>query len=159
VVGAVRKITCGAITATSAASVCEGPRTFNGINILAVIPGTRATDRYIVITAHYDHVCVNDGQIFNGADDNASGVATALEIAARRLESALHVLEQRLTLRLKAAGDAAGGLFDQDRAKLASELDASRARERELEEAGAQASEALGRAIREIRTALNGQEA
>jgi hypothetical protein len=69
------------------------------------------------------------------------------------------VLEQRLTLRLKAAGDAAGGLFDQDRAKLASELDASRARERELEEAGAQASEALGRAIREIRTALNGQEA
>ena len=84
---------------------------------------------------------------------------TSLEIAARRLESALHVLEQRLTLRLKAAADAAGGLFDQDRAKLASELDASRARERELEEAGAQASEALGRAIREIRTALNGQEA
>jgi len=61
----------------------EGPRTFNGTNILAVIPGTRATDRYIVITAHYDHVGVNDGQIFNGADDNASGVATALEIAAR----------------------------------------------------------------------------
>ena len=61
----------------------EGPKTFNGTNVLALIPGARATDRYIVITAHYDHVGIADGQIHNGADDNASGVATALEIAAR----------------------------------------------------------------------------
>lgn len=61
----------------------EGPRTFNGVNILGVIPGTRRADRYIVVTAHYDHVGTNDGQIYNGADDNASGVATMLEIAAR----------------------------------------------------------------------------
>ncbi len=61
----------------------EGPRTYNGVNVLAVIPGTRVTDRYIVITAHYDHVGIADGQIHNGADDNASGVATALEIATR----------------------------------------------------------------------------
>jgi hypothetical protein len=83
---------------------------------------------------------------------------SALDVAAKRLESALHVLEQRLAQRLKAAGDQAGGLFDQDRAKLAAELDAARARERELEEAGAQASVALGRAIQEIRAALNGQQ-
>lgn len=81
---------------------------------------------------------------------------SALELAAKRLENALHVLEQRLAARLKAAGDEAGGLFDQDRAKLASELDQARARERELEEAGAQASEALGRAIVEIRAVMNG---
>jgi hypothetical protein len=81
---------------------------------------------------------------------------SALEIAARRLENAVHVLEQRLAARLKAAGAEAGGLFDQDRAKLAAELDAARARERELEEAGAQASEALGRAISEIRAVMNG---
>ena len=61
----------------------EGPRTFNGTNILGLIEGTRVPDRYIVVTAHYDHVGVNDGQVFNGADDNASGVATMLEIAAR----------------------------------------------------------------------------
>ncbi len=60
-----------------------GPKTFNGVNILGVIPGTRVTDRYIVVTAHYDHVGVNaEGQIFNGADDNASGVATMLALAA-----------------------------------------------------------------------------
>jgi len=80
---------------------------------------------------------------------------SALETAAKRLESAVHVLEQRLAARLKEAGAAADGLFDQDRANLAAELDQSRARERELEEAGAQASEALGRAIVEIRAALS----
>ena len=81
---------------------------------------------------------------------------SALDLAARRLEQALHVLEQRLAQRLKAAGDKAGGLFDQDRANLAAELDEARARERELEAAGAEASAALGRAIVEIRAALNG---
>jgi hypothetical protein len=59
-----------------------GPKTYNGVNIIGVIPGTRATDRYIVVTAHYDHVGVNaEGQVFNGADDNASGVATMLALA------------------------------------------------------------------------------
>jgi len=81
---------------------------------------------------------------------------SALDLAGRRLEQAVHVLEQRLALRLRSAGDAVGGLFDQDRAKLAAELDEARARERELESAGAEASAALGRAILEIRAALNG---
>jgi len=86
-----------------------------------------------------------------------SGGESALDLAAKRLENALHVLEQRLSQRLKDASADAGGLFDQDRSKLAAELDAAKARERELEEAGAQASVALGRAIQEIRAALNGQ--
>ena len=60
-----------------------GPRTYNGINVLGLVEGTRVPDRYIVVTAHYDHVGVNEGLIYNGADDNASGVATLLEIAAR----------------------------------------------------------------------------
>ena len=61
----------------------QGPKTYNGINILGLVVGTRVPDRYIVITAHYDHVGISEGQIYNGADDNASGVATMLEIAAR----------------------------------------------------------------------------
>jgi len=84
---------------------------------------------------------------------------SALDLAARRLEQAVHVLEQRLAQRLKTAGDAVGGLFDQDRAELAAQLDESRARERELEAAGAEASAALGRAILEIRAALDGAAA
>jgi Zn-dependent M28 family amino/carboxypeptidase len=61
----------------------EGAKTYSGVNILGVIPGTRATDKYIVVTAHYDHVGVNAaGEIYNGADDNASGVSTMLALAA-----------------------------------------------------------------------------
>ncbi|HEV2530271.1 DUF4164 family protein [Phenylobacterium sp.] len=81
---------------------------------------------------------------------------SALDIAAKRLERAVFLLEQRLAERLKAAGAEAGGLFDTDRANLAAQLDDARARERQLEEAGAEASAALGRAIAEIRQALNG---
>lgn len=85
-----------------------------------------------------------------------SGGESALDLAARRLEQAVHALEQRLAQRLKSAGDAVGGLFEQDRANLTAQLDEARARERELEAAGAEASAALGRAILEIRAALNG---
>jgi Zn-dependent M28 family amino/carboxypeptidase len=59
----------------------EGRKTFNGVNILGLIPGTRVGNRYIVVTAHYDHVGMYGGEIYNGADDNASGVATMLALA------------------------------------------------------------------------------
>jgi hypothetical protein len=52
-----------------------------GINVLGYLPGTRDPGRYIVVTAHYDHLGVRDGQIYNGADDNASGTAALLELA------------------------------------------------------------------------------
>ena len=55
--------------------------TDSGVNILGVIPGTRAGARYIVLSAHYDHEGIRDGVIYNGADDNASGVAAVLAIA------------------------------------------------------------------------------
>lgn len=35
----------------------------------------------VIVSAHYDHLGVRNGQIFNGADDNASGVAMMLEVA------------------------------------------------------------------------------
>jgi hypothetical protein len=52
-----------------------------GVNLLGVVPGTGGSDRALLLMAHYDHVGVRNGQIFNGADDNASGVATVLKIA------------------------------------------------------------------------------
>jgi len=82
---------------------------------------------------------------------------SALEQAAKRLERALQRLEQKTTG--QPAGGSGGGLFDQDAARLAAELDKARERERLLEEAGAAASDALGRAIEEIRAALGAPEA
>lgn len=80
---------------------------------------------------------------------------SALDQAVKRLERAIALLEQRIGERLSRAGAEAGGLFDQDRSKLAADLDEARARQRELEAAGAEASAALGRAIGEIRAALD----
>ena len=53
-------------------------------NILAFIEGSdpELKDEVVVITAHYDHVGVNDkGEVFNGADDDGSGTVSALELA------------------------------------------------------------------------------
>lgn len=52
----------------------------SGINVLGRIRGTEGTS-LIVLTAHFDHVGVREGEIYNGADDNASGTAAVLELA------------------------------------------------------------------------------
>lgn len=58
------------------------PARGTGVNVLGVIRGRVSPDRYMVVTAHYDHLGVADGQVYNGAGDNATGVATLLAIAA-----------------------------------------------------------------------------
>lgn len=50
-------------------------------NIAGVIPASVPSDEYVVISAHYDHLGELKGVIYNGADDNASGVASMLGIA------------------------------------------------------------------------------
>ncbi|MEH6308863.1 M28 family peptidase [Olivibacter sp. CPCC 100613] len=51
-------------------------------NVLGYLEGTDLKNELLVITAHYDHIGVNpDGEINNGADDDASGVTAVLEIA------------------------------------------------------------------------------
>jgi Zn-dependent M28 family amino/carboxypeptidase len=55
----------------------------SGVNLVGVVQGRGSSKRVIVVTAHYDHLGVRNGQIYNGADDNASGVAALLAAAAR----------------------------------------------------------------------------
>lgn len=50
-------------------------------NILAFIEGGDLKDEYVVLCAHYDHIGRDKDNIFNGADDNASGTVAAMEIA------------------------------------------------------------------------------
>jgi Zn-dependent M28 family amino/carboxypeptidase len=52
-----------------------------GANIVGFIPGQESA-KIIVITAHYDHLGKVGDEIFNGADDNASGTAGLLSLAA-----------------------------------------------------------------------------
>lgn len=53
----------------------------NVANIIGFIPGSES-EKVIVVTAHYDHLGVKDGKIYNGADDNASGTAALLALAS-----------------------------------------------------------------------------
>jgi Zn-dependent M28 family amino/carboxypeptidase len=69
--------------ATLAGKVLQG--TSN--NVVAVLPGTTRPGEAVLYSAHWDHLGMNPGKsgdnIFNGALDNASGVAALLEIAER----------------------------------------------------------------------------
>ncbi|WP_142784270.1 M28 family peptidase [Changchengzhania lutea] len=59
----------------------KGGKSYSGINVLGFIKGTKNTREFIVISAHYDHEGIKKGQIYNGADDNASGVSALFSIA------------------------------------------------------------------------------
>lgn len=69
----------------------QGSDTIHSRNVVGMIEGydPKLKEEYIVIGAHYDHIgtgmTVQDGesrvQVYPGADDNASGVATLLEVA------------------------------------------------------------------------------
>jgi Zn-dependent M28 family amino/carboxypeptidase len=62
-----------------------------GVNVVGRLWGTERPDDYVVISAHYDHLGTtstggsrksrSDTPVFNGADDNASGVAVLLALA------------------------------------------------------------------------------
>ncbi|MQA92440.1 MAG: M28 family peptidase [Gemmatimonas sp.] len=61
--------------------VGSGDGTIQGENVLGVVRGTTRPGRYIVVSAHYDHLGRSADEIYHGADDNASGTAALLEIA------------------------------------------------------------------------------
>lgn len=50
-------------------------------NILGMIEGTDKKDEWIIISAHYDHIGMNNGKVNPGADDDGSGTVGVLEIA------------------------------------------------------------------------------
>ncbi|MDD2293962.1 MAG: M28 family peptidase, partial [Bacteroidales bacterium] len=50
-------------------------------NVTGIIFASTPSDEYIIVSAHYDHIGKLHGTIYNGADDNASGVTALLNIA------------------------------------------------------------------------------
>lgn len=53
----------------------------SGANVVGFIEGKKYKDKFIVISAHYDHVGIQKGEIYNGADDDASGTAALFALA------------------------------------------------------------------------------
>jgi len=57
-----------------------------GRNIIVKLDG-EYTDSLVILGAHYDHLGIKDGQIYYGADDNATGTAVLMSLAKRFKES------------------------------------------------------------------------
>ena len=51
-------------------------------NIIGIVEGTDKKEEYLFLTAHYDHLGIRDGKIYNGADDDGSGTVAVMEMAA-----------------------------------------------------------------------------
>ncbi len=76
-------------------------------NVVAYLPGTTKKSEAIVFSAHHDHVGRRlDGDVFNGADDNASGTSGLLEIAAAFAKS--EVEPARSVIFLSVSGEELG---------------------------------------------------
>jgi Zn-dependent M28 family amino/carboxypeptidase len=82
----------------------------NSSNVAGVFPGTDLKDEYIIYSAHWDHfgigIPVDGDSIYNGANDNASGVA-ALFVIANRLNQ-LPQRPRRSFLFLAVTGEESG---------------------------------------------------
>ncbi len=75
-------------------------------NVVGILPGTDLKDEYVIYTAHWDHFGVGkaiDGDsIYNGASDNASGVAALLTIAKKFVEQSVRPRRSILFLSVTA---------------------------------------------------------
>ncbi|MGN6508292.1 MAG: M28 family peptidase [Chitinophaga sp.] len=59
----------------------KGTHEIRSSNVLGILPGTDKKDEYLFITAHYDHVGVINGKVYNGADDDGSGTVSVIAMA------------------------------------------------------------------------------
>ena len=83
--------------AVADSSVClakgfNGLETHEGRNVVALLEGSDPTLRQqaVLVTAHHDHMGIANGHIYNGADDNASGIAGLLATARAFVRGRVH---------------------------------------------------------------------
>lgn len=53
-------------------------------NVIGVLRGSdpKLKDTYVMLTSHYDHLGIRNGDIYNGANDDGSGTVSVIEIAS-----------------------------------------------------------------------------
>ncbi len=80
-----------------------------GINLVGILKSPKPSDRWRIVIAHYDHLGKKAGKVHPGADDNASGVAAMLQIAAQ--SAAMQNDTERANLMFVATDAEEPGLF------------------------------------------------
>jgi hypothetical protein len=102
------------LTATLHAKAAVRRETAEAPNVDGVLPGSdaRLKNEYVIMSAHLDHLgvgrAINGDNIYNGAMDDASGIASILEIARLLHESGAH--PKRSILFLAVTGEEKGEL-------------------------------------------------
>jgi len=64
-----------------AVQLTQEKRSIQAENVMAYVEGTDLKDEVIVLSAHYDHLGVIDGKVYNGADDDGSGTVAIMQLA------------------------------------------------------------------------------
>jgi len=67
-------------------------------NVLGYLEGTDKKEELLILTAHYDHIGIVNGQINNGADDDGSGTSAILELAEAFAEAAKNGIRPRRSI-------------------------------------------------------------
>ena len=96
----------------AALDIVQTTREYEAENVLAFMEGSdpELKDEVLVITSHYDHVGIIDGEIHNGADDDGSGTVTVMELARqfKMLEDAHGMGPRRSVLFMNVVGEEKG---------------------------------------------------
>ena len=80
-----------------------------GENVLGYLEGSDLKDELLILTAHYDHIGIHDGEVHNGADDDGSGTVAIMELAeAFALAKAAGNGPRRSILFMPVAGEELG---------------------------------------------------
>ena len=80
-------------------------------NVLGFLEGTDKKDEIVVVTAHYDHVGMSGGKVYNGADDDGSGTVTVMEIAEAFAKAAKEGSRPRRSILFMTVSGEEKGLF------------------------------------------------
>ncbi|GAB2872714.1 hypothetical protein GCM10027044_38880 [Hymenobacter ruber] len=66
---------------TATVQLVQKSDVFTTENVLGYLEGSDKKDEVLVVSAHYDHLGIKDGVVFNGADDDGSGTVSVLAMA------------------------------------------------------------------------------
>ena len=82
------------------ASIDQVKGSYTAANVMAFLEGEdpELKNELVVITSHYDHVGITDGEVYNGADDDGSGTVTVMELARQFLELSKRGLRTRRSI-------------------------------------------------------------
>jgi hypothetical protein len=68
-------------TTNATFNITKATNNLQSTDVIGVLPGTSKKSEYVFITAHYDHLGMQDSVIYYGADDDGSGTTSVLQIA------------------------------------------------------------------------------